>query len=68
MSFFCLCFQLVRLQLVLIIFRRLAEDLHSFEAGLEQKRKREMIHALNKDVQVIFDFLLQNLEVCMRTS
>ena len=53
------------MELVLIIFRRLAEDIHIFESDLPSKRKKEMSAALNENVADIVAFLLQNLEVCI---
>ena len=54
----------MQLELVLVILRRLVEDIHIFEAGLEQKRKKEMATALNEEVRDIFLCILTSLEVC----
>ena len=61
--YFTSVIQLVHVEMVLIIFRRLAEDIHEFQSGLDQQRKKEMTYALNENVRDILDFLLQNLEV-----
>ena len=36
------------MELVLIILRRLAEDIRTFESGLDQRRRKEMTAALNE--------------------
>ena len=51
------------MELVLLIFRRLAEDIHIFELDLPSKRKKEMSAALSENISDIFAFLIQNLEV-----
>ena len=51
------------MELVLIILRRLAEDIHTFESGLDQRRRKEMTAALNEQIQEVFGFILKNLEV-----
>ena len=51
------------MELVLIIFRRLAEDIHLYDSGLDQRRKKEMSTALNEEIKTVFRFLLQNMEV-----
>lgn len=43
-------------------FRRLAEDIHLYDSGLDQRRKREMSAALNERIQDVFGFLLEKLE------
>lgn len=53
----------MQVELVLVILRRLAEDIHIYEAGLDQRRKKEMATALNEEIHGIFQFILQNLEV-----
>ncbi len=57
-------FQPVQVEIVLIILRRLAEDIHMFDSGIDQKRKKEMAAALNEKIREVFGFILQNLEVC----
>ena len=52
-----------QVEVVLMVFRRLAEDLHLFPGGLTTPRKRDMTTALRHHVTHIFQFLLQNLEV-----
>ena len=52
-----------QVELVLLIFRRLAEDIHVFESDLPSKRKKEMSTALSENISDIFAFLIQNLEV-----
>lgn len=49
---------------MLVILRRLVEDIHIYEAGLDQKRKKEMAAALNEEVENIFISILLSLEVC----
>ena len=51
------------MELVILIFRRLTEDIHTFPEGLAPSRRREMVAALTADVETVFAFLLQNLEV-----
>ena len=53
---------------MLIILRRLAEDIHIFDSGIDQKRKKEMSAALNEKITDVFSFILQNLEVCLPNS
>ena len=55
--------QLVQVELVMVILRRLAEDIHIYESGLDQRRKKEMATALNEKIQDVFCFILKNLEV-----
>ena len=62
MNFF---FQPVQVELVLVILRRLAEDIHLYESGLDQRRKKEMATALNEQVDDVVSFILQNLEVSL---
>lgn len=50
---------------MLLIFRRLSEDIHTFPEGLSTPRKREMVAALNENLESVFVFLLQNLEVIL---
>lgn len=54
------------MELVLLIFRRLAEDIHIFESDLPSKRKKEMSAALSENITDIFAFLIQNLEVSVQ--
>ena len=56
-------FQHSQVELVLLVFRRLAEDIHLFESDLPSKRKKEMSAALSENIRDIFAFLVQNLEV-----
>ena len=51
------------MELVLLIFRRLAEDVYVFELDLPSKRRKEMSTALNENINEVFAFLIQNLEV-----
>ncbi|XP_064400527.1 exportin-5-like [Halichondria panicea] len=51
-----------QVELVLLIFRRLAEDIHGYESGMTSGRKREMAAALNQQSQTVFTFLISNLE------
>lgn len=60
---FSLSQQTTQVELVLLIFRRLTEDIHTFPEGLAPPRRREMVAALTADVETVFAFLLQNLEV-----
>lgn len=46
-----------------MILRRLAEDIHVYESGLDQRRKKEMATALNEEIHDVVSFILQNLEV-----
>lgn len=46
-----------------MILRRLAEDIHTYESGLDQRRRKEMATALNEQIQEVFTFILKNLEV-----
>ena len=55
--------QSTQVELVLLIFRRLAEDIHGYESGMTSGRKREMAAALNQQSQTVFTFLISNLEV-----
>ena len=55
--------QPTQVELGLLIFRRLTEDIHTFPEGLSPPRRREMVAALTADVETVFAFLLQNLEV-----
>ena len=52
---------------MLIILRRLAEDIHLYESGLDQKRKKEMATALNEQIHDVISFILLNLEVSKLT-
>ena len=65
---FLLYFQDTQIELVLLIFRRLVEDVHVFESDLPSKRKKEMSAALNENVTSIFAFLMQNLEVSIKST
>jgi hypothetical protein len=53
----------VQVELVLMILRRLAEDIHTYESGLDQRRRKEMTTALNEKIQEVFTLILKNLEV-----
>ena len=55
----------MQVELVLVILRRLAEDIHLYESGLDTKRKKEMATALNEHIEQVVRFILKNLEVCM---
>ena len=55
------------MELVLIILRRLAEDIPTFESGLDQRRQKEMTAALNEQIQEVFGFILKNFEVVHAT-
>lgn len=57
------CLQSTQVELVLLIFRRLAEDIHLFDSGLTPRRKREMATALSEQARTVFAFLISNLEV-----
>jgi len=48
---------------VLGIFGRLSEDLHEFDSGLDQQRKKEMMFSLTENISHIYSFVLQNLQV-----
>ena len=55
-----------QVELVLLIFRRLAEDIHIFESDLPSKRKKEMSAALSENISDVFAFLIQKLEVSIQ--
>ena len=52
------------MELVLLILRRLAEDIHLFESGMTAVRKREMTASLNQQSETVFNYLITCLEVC----
>ncbi len=63
---FLLCFssrQPTQEELILQIFRRLAEDIHEYNENLPAPRKRQMVAALNEEVETMFAFLVHSLEV-----
>ncbi len=60
--------QAPQVELVLLIFRRLAEDIHLFESGMTSGRRREMTAALNLQSQTVFTYLITCLEVCARVD
>lgn len=50
-------------ELVILIFRRLAEDIHVYNEQLTQQVRRQMVAALDEEVETIFAFLVHSLEV-----
>ena len=51
---------------MLLVFRRLAEDLHVHtDTSLTSTRRKEMGGALREHIKAIYHFLMQNLEVCL---
>lgn len=50
-------------EMVLLVYRRLAEDVHCYEVGLTSQRRRELTLALNERIEDVFSFLLGNLVV-----
>ena len=59
------CVQPTQVEIVLLVFRRLAEDLHpqSNSASLSQLRKKEMSAALRERIRSVYQFMMQNIEV-----
>ena len=50
-------------EMALLVYRRLAEDIHCYEVGLSSQRRRELTLALNERIEDVFSFLLGNLVV-----
>ena len=63
----CVHVQATQVEVVLLVFRRLAEDLHVHtDTSLTSTRRKEMGAALREQIRAIYHFLMQNLEVhCM---
>ena len=62
--------QVPQVEVVLLVFRRLAEDLHSqssSSSSLTSARRKEMSAALRHQITAVFQFLLDNLEVKTQT-
>ena len=55
--------QSTQVELVLLIFRRLSEDIHVYQSGVPSLRRREMAAALNEQSKSVFAYLINNLEV-----
>ena len=56
--------QATQVEVVLLVFRRLAEDLHVHtDTSLTSSRRKEMGAALRDQIRAIYHFLMQNLEV-----
>ena len=48
---------------MLLVFRRLAEELNVQSSSLTANRRREMSSALRQQIGAVFQFLMQNIEV-----
>ena len=61
--------QVSQVEVVLLVFRRLAEDLHSqsSSSSLTSARRKEMSAVLRHQITAVFQFLLDNLEVKTQT-
>lgn len=56
--------QPAQVEVVLLAFRRLAEDLHpQSNASLSPVRRKEMSAALRHQLGIVYQFMLRNLEV-----
>ena len=59
----CACAQPAQVEVVLLVLRRLVEDLHGPCHSLTSVRRREMSAALREQIGAVYQFLMQNIEV-----
>ena len=60
----CVFVQATQVEVVLLVFRRLAEELQvQSTTSLTPTRRKEMSAALREQIGAIYQFLMQNLEV-----
>ncbi|XP_062503350.1 exportin-5-like isoform X2 [Corticium candelabrum] len=52
----------VQLELVLLLFGRLGEDVSSLDRSLHQKRRQELVISLHKCMSDIFDFIISTIQ------